>query len=174
MTIRQTVRDEALHCALGISVPLSSPRVGCRPLPPLPRIAQPAPNASRRPLGLGSCWASAIASAACSTSCASPAGRSAAYSDIAGSAAHPRHGALAALGAHTHPASMMIVTEAKPPRSVPLSSSAASDRPLSSCAGRSPDQHRASPGMRQDHRRRKLLPVPPSSVRRLQMCRYDV
>ena len=45
MPIRQTVRDEALHRAVGISVP---PRVGCRPY--RPRHAQLAPNASRRPL----------------------------------------------------------------------------------------------------------------------------
>ena len=35
MTNRQTVRDESVHCAPGISVPLT-PRVGCRPYRPLP------------------------------------------------------------------------------------------------------------------------------------------
>ena len=39
--------------------------------------------------------------------------RSAAFSDIASSAAYPWHGVLAALGAHTHPASMTVVTEAE-------------------------------------------------------------
>ena len=57
--------------------------------------------------------AAASASVACNASCARWLARSAASSATASSATHPRYGALVALGAHTHPAGMFVVTEAE-------------------------------------------------------------
>ena len=57
--------------------------------------------------------AAAIASAACSRFRRPLAGPFGGSSATASSATHPRYGALVALGAHTHPASMFVVTEAE-------------------------------------------------------------
>jgi hypothetical protein len=60
------------------------------------------------------CGAAAIASAACSAFWASRLAHSAASSAIAGSATHQNEArALAALDARTHPAGMIVVTEAE-------------------------------------------------------------
>ena len=100
MTIRQTLRGESLHCAPGI--------FGA-PLAPARHVDASHSRRQRdlaRGSGVGrlqqrSPWPPA-------RFLLPPAGR-----PTASSATHPRHGALVALGAHTHPAGMFVVTEAE-------------------------------------------------------------